>query len=72
MYFKDIDELKNIENVSFSLKELIDLCKSNDCQVAIYAKDEGTETTIEIEPYKKFNMNDSIEKNLKTVKLKID
>lgn len=67
--FKDIAELKkNIGNISLSIKEIIDLCKEDDFAISICARDDDTETTIEIEPYKKFNMNESIKKYLETLK----
>ena len=76
--FGSIKELKNIDNISFSLKELIELCKKDDFKVRIYARDEessiGNEalTLVRIETYKKFEMNESIEEYLKTVKQKND
>lgn len=68
IYFNSIDELRDIENISFSIKEFIELCKNDDFNILLCARDENTETSIEIEPYKKFNMNKSIEKYLNTIK----
>lgn len=66
--FKDVNVLKDIENIPFSLKELIELCRSNDFQIVLFAKDYNEGTTAEIDPYRKFNMNESIEEYLKTVR----
>ena len=67
--FKDISELTEIENISFSLKEIIDLCKEYNISIKIYAQDkEDYETTLEISPYLPFTMNDSIKTYLNTLK----
>jgi hypothetical protein len=65
----DISEFKKIENVAFSLKEIIELCKKDNFSIRIYAKDdENYETTIEIDPYMAFNMNESIKSYLDSLK----
>lgn len=72
--FKSIKELNDIDNISFSLKEWIELCKKDDFKVRIYARDEESSigdkalTLIRIEPYKKFEMNETIKKYLDTIK----
>ena len=67
--FSDISSFNCIENISFSLKEMIELCKSDDFNIRIYANDnDQDETTIEIRPYKEFVMDKSIETYLETLK----
>ena len=69
MPFSKIKEFKDIDNISFSLKELIELCQKDNFNIKIYAKDSyDDQTTVEIESYMPFDMNESIEKYLETVK----
>ena len=69
LYFKDIMDTKNIEDISFSLKELIELCKKDDFYIRIYAQDKDDyETTVEIRPNKPFDMHSSIKQYLETIK----
>ena len=39
IYFSDISEFSDIENVSFSIKEMIDLCMKDDFSIRIFTKD---------------------------------
>lgn len=65
LYFKDIMDTKDIEDISFSLKELIELCKKDDFFIRIYAQDKDDyETTVEIRPNKPFDMHSSIKQYL--------
>lgn len=68
--FSDIDELKEVANISFSLVELINLCKEYNIRIRIYAKsDYDYMTSLEISPYESYNQNeDSIRTYLNTVK----
>lgn len=65
--FKDIDEFKNIDNISFSLTEIIELCKKDNFYIKILASDkEDYETTLEILPFKAFDLNESVRIYLET------
>lgn len=74
--FNSIEEFKELENISFSLKEIIELCKKDNFEINIftYAKEydetdrEENETTIEITPYMPFKENDNIKTYLDTLK----
>lgn len=61
-YFKNISELKQIKNISFSLKEMIELCKKRNVKIKIIAS-KDLDSTIEIVPYEIF---DSSEKSINT------
>ena len=66
---KIIMDTKDIEDISFSLKELIELCKKDDFYIRIYAQDKDDyETTVEIRPNKPFDMHSSIKQYLETIK----
>ena len=69
IYFKDKININDIKDVSFSIKELIDLCQKDNRYLRICAQ-EGNEyeTAIEINPSKSFEMNDSIKIYLETLK----
>ena len=68
--FKEYSELDILQNISFSIKEFIDLCKENDIYVRLFAKEDyETETTLEIEVSRTFNdKEESILEYLKQVK----
>ena len=67
--FRDISEFKEFKNISFSLKEMIELCRQYDFSLKILAKDDKDhETTLEISPYLPFAMNDNIKCYLETLK----
>lgn len=66
--FKDISGLENIDQTSFSLKELIDLCKEYNFNIKLYSKDDDDVSTIEIEVLKSFIENESIDRYLKQIK----
>ena len=70
LYFKDRSELKEIENISFSLKELISYCEKNNFKVRLCDNSpSNSPTTIEIEPYEPYNQNEkSINCYLKSIK----
>ena len=58
VYFRDRDELKEIENISFSLKEVIDYCKENDFKIRLCGSDiYDSPTAVEIEPYESYDEN---------------
>ena len=66
--FKDIPELKIIENTSFSIKEIIELCKANNYRINIFAKEEQEHiTSLEVAPYKDYEINDNIKRYLETL-----
>lgn len=67
--FNDITELEKINNVSFSLKDLITLCNEENINIKLFTKDDySTTTTLEIKLYENFDPNeDSINKYLSTV-----
>ncbi|MBR1416764.1 MAG: hypothetical protein IJ572_02985 [Bacilli bacterium] len=64
--FKDVEELNSINNVSFSLKEMIELCEKDDFEASIFAG--GDEISLDINPYKKFTMNSELETYLNSLK----
>lgn len=68
--FKECSELEVLQNISFSIKEFIELCKENDIYVRLFAKDDyDTETALEIEVSRAFNdKEESILEYLKQVK----
>lgn len=67
--FNDLKELKELEDMSYSLKEMIDLCKKDNFNIKIFADSkEDYETTIEITPYQSFEENNSINVYLDTLK----
>ena len=50
--FSEINELDSIKNISFSLKEIILICKQNNIDIKLHTKDDySTMTTLEIKPY---------------------
>ena len=54
--FCNIDELKILKNISFSLQKIIELCRINDIRVKLFPPDQYEKfTTLEIRPYEKFN-----------------
>ncbi len=66
---KDIPNINEIEKISLSLKEIIELCKKDNLNIKIFAKDSfDYETTIEIEPYKPFEMSKDLKTYLDSVK----
>ena len=69
IYFKDAINIDEIKDISFSLKELTELCKKDNVFIRIYAREEENyETTVEIRPNKPFEMHDSVKEYLETVK----
>ena len=67
--FKNLDKLKCLDNISFSLKEFIELCKKDNFDIKLYSKEyDNYGTTIEITTYLPFKLNESIDKYLKTIK----
>lgn len=68
--FKDVSELNEVKNISFSLREFINLCKESDIKIKIYAKEDYDHiTTLEITPYESFNMDDELNCYLKSTEL---
>lgn len=67
--FNDITELKKINKVSFSLKDLITLCNEENINIKLFTKEDySTMTTLEMKLYENFDSNeDSINKYLSTV-----
>lgn len=67
--FNDITELKKINKVSFSLKDLITLCNEENINIKLFTKEDySTMTTLEMKLYENFDPNeDSINKYLSTV-----
>lgn len=54
--FKEFSNLSVIENISFSIKELIELCKENNILFRLYTQnDYDYDTAIEIEPFKVYD-----------------
>lgn len=54
--FCNIDELKILKNISFSLQKIIELCRINDIRVKLFPPDQYEKfTTLEIRQYEKFN-----------------
>lgn len=67
--FANVKEFESIEKISFSLKELIELCEKDNFNIRICAKDDYEHiTTVEIEPYMPFELNDDLKTYLETVK----
>ena len=62
--------LKVVENISFSLKELISYCEKNNFKVRLCDNSpSNSPTTIEIEPYEPYNQNEKgINCYLKSIK----
>ena len=67
--FNDIIELEKLNNVSFSLKDLITLCNEENINIKLFTKEDySTMTTLEMKLYENFDPNeDSINKYLSTV-----
>ena len=65
----NITELEKLNNISFSLKDLILLCNENNINIKLFTKDDySTMTTLEMKLYENFDPNeDSINKYLSTV-----
>lgn len=67
--FNDMTKLEKLNNVSFSLKDLITLCNENNINIKLFTKDDySTMTTLEMKLYENFDSNEySINKYLSTV-----
>jgi len=64
IYFKEIDDLKSIKEYSISLKEIINICKENNCKIGLYTNENCNEPfTLEIIIQKPFDSNN---KSIKT------
>lgn len=70
--FSNIKELNELESISFSLKELIELCKENNISIELFSQSESEPATcLEICPYEEYNPNEnSINLYLNTIKKK--
>lgn len=69
LFFEDIEELKKIENISFSLKQLIDYCKEYNFEIILFDSDEYSESTIYITPYLPYDPYDpDINQYLQSIK----
>ena len=67
--FSDISEFSDIENISFSIKEMIELCERDDFSIRIFTKDDSENpSAIEIEPHRKFEMTEDIKTYLNSLK----
>jgi len=67
--FKEIKEFKDIESISLSIKEIIELCQKDNFRIKLFAKGGYDDaTTIEIEPYMSFEMDDNLKKYLDSLK----
>lgn len=67
--FSDISEFSDIENISFSIKEMIELCERDDFSIRIFTKDNSENpSAIEIEPHIRFEMTEDIKTYLDSVK----
>ena len=56
--FNDITELKKINKVSFSLKDLITLCNEENINIKLFTKEDySTMTTLEMKLYENFDSN---------------
>lgn len=66
--FNDISELKEIKKISFSLKDIIELCKRSNINVKLFAKDDNNYiTTLEIIPYEAFKLNNNVDFYIKSM-----
>lgn len=67
--FINVAGLENIKNISISLKDMIEICKENNVNVKLFAKEDySTSTTLEMKPYESFDSKeDSINKYLSTI-----
>ena len=64
--FSEINELDSIKNISFSLKEIILICKQNNIDIKLHTKDDySTMTTLEIKPYEGHIQDDTNKQILK-------
>jgi len=69
IYFSDISDFSDIENISFSIKEMIELCERDDFSIRIFTKDNSENpSAIEIEPHIRFEMTEDIKTYLDSVK----
>ena len=69
IYFSDISDFSDIENISFSIKEMIDLCMKDDFSIRILSKDDSENpSSIELEPHRKFEMTEDIKTYLNSLK----
>ena len=66
--FIEIDNLKNIENTAFSLKELIEICRESNMHIELYAKSEEDITSVEILPNDVFEEKYKIKLYLESTK----
>lgn len=67
--FSDISDFSDIENVSFSIKEMIELCEKDDFSIRIFTKDNSENpSAIEIEPHRRFEMTEDIKTYLDSLK----
>jgi len=67
--FSDITEFSDIENVSFSIKEMIELCMKDDFSIRIFTKDNSENpSAIEIESHRRFEMTEDIKMYLDSLK----
>lgn len=66
--FNDITELEKLNNVSYSLKDLITLCNEENINIKLFTKEDySTMTTLEMKLYENFDPNEySINKYLST------
>jgi len=70
VYFSEIKELNELESISFSLKEMINLCKEYNFSIKLFSQSEAEPATcLEICPYEEYNPNEnSIVLYLNTIK----
>lgn len=66
--FKENSKFQEIENISFSMKEMIDLCQKDNLCIRLCSKDDEFESCVEIIPNRVFEMNEDIKKYLDTLK----
>ena len=67
--FSDITGFSDIENISFSIKDMIELCEKDDFSIRIFTKDNSENpSAIEIEPHRRFEMTEDIKTYLDSVK----
>ena len=67
--FSDISDFTDIEDISFSIKELIESCEKDDISIRIFTKDNSENpSAIEIEPHKRFEMTEDIKRYLDSLK----
>ena len=66
--FKENSKFQEIDNTSFSIKEMIELCQRDNLCIRLCSKDDEFESCIEIVPNRIFEMNENIKKYLDTLK----